>query len=305
MKNKIILALLLVMITIPYKVSAAEEKITISCNPTSIKAGNTTECTIKGTANESIIAVSSQIILSSNLTAVSFEPSSTWEQDGKDIDNGKIEVYSESDVNGEFTLGVLKVKAKSNVINKNETITLKTSYQNDKSNDANVNTRSISDVTASIRIPNNNSSLKSLEVLNHELDKEFTKAETEYNLETTKKNIEIRAVPTDENAKVDGTGVISLNDGNNEIKIKVTAEDNSTTTYIINAKLKSTSDDKKSDENLEPSGDNRKGEKKDKIDDELTTNSKTGSTMIIVVAVLLIASLIATLYFVKKKNNNK
>lgn len=79
-------------------------------------------------------------------------------------------------------------------------------------------------------------SLKSLGVTPKEYDfSGFEKNKTEYNVKIPKdvKEIEVYAEATSSKAKVKGTGKIQLKDGENTIKIEVTAEDGTKKTYII------------------------------------------------------------------------
>lgn len=303
MKNKLFIIILLTVLLIPYKAKAFTGNLSISCSPTTIKAEDTTSCTITGTTDEEIVAISSEIVLSSNLSSVTFEPSSTWNEN--DISNNKIEVYSENDVNGSFTLGVLKVKAKKGALNTNETLTLKnTTFQNDKSNDPSVNTHSIDDVSVALRTANNDSKLKSLSVDGHKLDKDFSKDVTKYSLSTTKDSIVVNATTNDTNATVTGTGTIKLVNGENDVKIKVIAEDGSETVYTITAIAK-LSNIRKPDENKQDDGNSKGNEKTDKTLNELDNNSKTGDATIIVIIAIAVIALAVSSYFVIKKNKKE
>ncbi|MGM9876931.1 MAG: cadherin-like beta sandwich domain-containing protein [Bacilli bacterium] len=74
----------------------------------------------------------------------------------------------------------------------------------------------------------------------------------------------------------------NLNVGKNKLLITVKAENETENTYTFII--------------------NRKDEKGNLVDDELTTNNKTGDSFIIVVCVVAILSLIVSVYYVKKKN---
>ena len=68
----------------------------------------------------------------------------------------------------------------------------------------------------------------------------FKKDKTEYSVEVPNDvaSVEVYAEPLDSKAKVSGHGTVSLNEGNNKIGVKVTAEDGTTKTYILNIKRK-------------------------------------------------------------------
>jgi len=82
--------------------------------------------------------------------------------------------------------------------------------------------------------------LSSLTIEDYNLDKEFKKEVTEYSVvvENDVKKIKINAQLDDSSAKVEGTGEVEVKEGNNKIEIKVTAEDGSTKTYVINVTVK-------------------------------------------------------------------
>lgn len=82
--------------------------------------------------------------------------------------------------------------------------------------------------------------MSSLTIEDYNLDKEFKKEVTEYSVvvENDVKKIKINAQLDDSSAKVEGTGEVEVKEGNNKIEIKVTAEDGSTKTYVINVTVK-------------------------------------------------------------------
>lgn len=82
----------------------------------------------------------------------------------------------------------------------------------------------------------NNNDLKSLTVGAYELTPEFSSDVTEYNLKVDENVdvLQVEAEPEDENAEVEVTGNDNLLMGTNKIEIKVTAEDETVKTYIIN-----------------------------------------------------------------------
>ena len=74
----------------------------------------------------------------------------------------------------------------------------------------------------------------------------------------------------------------NLNVGKNKLLITVKAENETENTYTFII--------------------NRKDEKDNLVDNEITTNNKTGDSLIIVICVVAILSLIVSVYYVKKKN---
>lgn len=216
------------MMILPFYVSAESTgSVNISCSPSTIKAGETTSCTITGKTDSDVSSISMGIKLSENLEAVEFKPNSTWL--GDDISNGKIDIYTNSGdpVKSEFTIGTLKIKAKSGVIAKDESLTLTSNvFYHDRAE------YKIPDATASIRIPSNNNSLSSIKV--NDDGKFFDENKTSFDLTIKSDTANIVVTTKDSKAKVKGDGQQKLNYGKNTLKIEVTAEDGSKKVYTLN-----------------------------------------------------------------------
>lgn len=216
------------MMILPFYVSAESTgSVNISCSPSTIKSGETTSCTITGKTDNDVSSISMGIKLSENLEAVEFKPNSTWL--GDDISNGKIDIYTNSGdpVKSEFTIGTLKIKAKSGVIAKDESLTLTSNvFYHDRAE------YKIPDATTSIRIPSNNNSLSSIKV--NDDGKFFDEKETSFDLTIKSDTANIVVTTKDGKAKVKGDGQQKLNYGKNTFKIEVTAEDGSKKVYTLN-----------------------------------------------------------------------
>ena len=217
---------------IPFYVSAEEAgNLKISCGSSTIKAGETINCTITGKANKEITNLHANINLSENLKMVSFDLNSIWFKMDNTTENvdGNIDVVTDSGdpISSDFTIGTLKVKAKDGVTAKNETISLTsimfsydwTDYQ-------------IPDATTSIRIPSNNNSLSSIKV--NDDGKFFDENKTSFDLTNESETVNIVVTTKDGKAKVKGDGQQKLNYGKNTLKIEVTAEDGSKKVYTLN-----------------------------------------------------------------------
>lgn len=217
---------------IPFYVSAEEAgNLKISCGSSTIKAGETINCTITGKANKEFTNLHANINLSENLKMVSFDANSNWFKmdNTTENDDGNIDVVTNSGdpISSDFTIGTLKVKAKDGVTAKNETISLTsitfsydwTDYQ-------------IPDATTSIRIPGNNNSLSSIKV--NDDGKFFDEKETSFDLTIKSDTANIVVTTKDSKAKVKGNGQQKLNYGKNTLKIEVTAEDGSKKVYTLN-----------------------------------------------------------------------
>lgn len=228
MKKRIYVIITFIMMILPFYVSAESTgSVNISCSPSTIKAGETTSCTITGKTDSDVSSISMGIKLSENLEAVEFKPNSTWL--GDDISNGKIDIYTNSGdpVKSEFTIGTLKIKAKSGVIAKDESLTLTSNvFYHDRAE------YKIPDATTSIRIPSNNNSLSSIKV--NDDGKFFDENKTSFDLTNESETVNIVVTTIDSKAKVKGNGQQKLNYGKNTLKIEVTAEDGSKKVYTLN-----------------------------------------------------------------------
>ena len=216
------------MMILPFYVSAESTgSVNISCSPSTIKSGETTSCTITGKTDNDVSSISMGIKLSENLEAVEFKPNSTWL--GDDISNGKIDIYTNSGdpVKSEFTIGTLKIKAKTGVIAKDESLTLTSNvFYHDRAE------YKIPDATTSIRIPSNNNSLSSIKVNGD--GKFFDENKTSFDLTIKSETANIVVTTKDSKAKVNIDGQQKLWYGKNTLKIEVTAEDGSKKVYTLN-----------------------------------------------------------------------
>lgn len=226
MRKKIFTIITFIIMILPFYVNADTESITISCNPSTIRAGNTTECTITGKTDSKITSIDTTINLSDNLEIVRFTPQSPWL--GNDISDKKISVYSEEIIESDFTIGVLTLQAKVNVTNKNEKITLSnTTFSHDKEE---IDT--IADASASIRIPSSNNNLSSIKINGDGAF--FNKNKTSFDVELKDSTANIVVTKEDSKATVTGDGSKKLNYGKNTYNIEVTAEDGTKKTYTLN-----------------------------------------------------------------------
>lgn len=224
MRKNIYKIITFIIILLPLYVYAADTgNISISCSPSTIKSGNETKCTIKGSSTTEITGIESTISLTDNLEIVSFVPSDNWQ--GNDVSDKKISVYHEG-IKDDFTIGVLTLKTKSEVYGKNEKVTLtKTVFSHDKKE------YNISDVNQVIRIPSNNANLSSIKINGD--GKFFDKNKTSFSTEVTSETANITVTTEDSKATVTGDGSKTLKYADNKYTIVVTAEDGTKKEYVI------------------------------------------------------------------------
>lgn len=121
----------------------------------------------------------------------------------------------------------------------NRTITITVNNKPTSNPNTGGNSSGTSNTSTPVKKKSNNNYLSSLTVDEYSLDKEFKKDELEYSLvvESGTDKIIINAQLDDDKAKVTGIGEIALKEEDNKLEIKVTAEDGSTRTYILNVKI--------------------------------------------------------------------
>ncbi len=85
-----------------------------------------------------------------------------------------------------------------------------------------------------------NNNLKSLEVEGYSLNPTFNTNTKEYSVEVPNgtEKVNIKADTEDNTASTSGIGEVSVNEGNNKIEVKVTAENGNVNTYVINVTVK-------------------------------------------------------------------
>lgn len=125
------------------------------------------------------------------------------------------------------------------VITGNRTITITVNNKPTSNPNTGGNSSGTSNTSTPVKKKSNNNYLSSLTVDGYSLDKEFKKDELEYSLvvESGTDKVIINAQLDDDKAKVTGIGEIALKEEDNKLEIKVTAENGSTRTYILNVKI--------------------------------------------------------------------
>lgn len=155
-----------------------------------------------------------------------------------DIDVTAIPENKESQVK---ITGNKNLKIGKNIINIEVTSKDKTNVKNYKIN-----------ITKTNNISKTNTNLETLAIENYELIPEFNNNTTNYNLEVSKdtNSLNILAIPSDMDAKVEVAGNKDLKEGNNKIIITVTAIDKITVKkYNINVYKRNESEEKEYKEN--------------------------------------------------------
>ena len=217
------------IISISY-VSAASYDVSVTSN--TIIVGNSV--TLKISANDLAGRFDFSV---SNSSVISISSSNVF----LDNDSKSITVTAKSA--GTSVITITPTDATSydgDAITGNRTITITVNNKPTSNPNTGGNGSGTSNTSTPVKKKSNNSYLSSLTVDGYELDKEFKKDELEYSLvvESGTDKITINAQLDDDKAKVTGIGEITLKEEDNKLEIKVTAEDGSTRTYILNVTIK-------------------------------------------------------------------
>ena len=211
------LCLILIVFALQIRNVDASSNYRISLSATSINKGNSVNLYIKG--NELIGGFT---ISSSNSSVASVEAGTAWVEDNT------------------VTIKISAINSGSATI----TVT-PTTVADDNGNDLSLASKTLTlIVTEPTKNPiikkSSDATLKSLEIENVKLDKEFKSNETNYKAEAEAgtEKIKIKASATDNKANVSGIGEISVTSGTNKLEIIVAAEDGTTKVYTITLTVK-------------------------------------------------------------------
>ena len=191
----IILSLLLIF---PVEAYALTGKISIVCNPTTVKPGENVECLIKGNSDELVGSMESTITLKEGLSIVSFSPKNPFE--GNDVAGNKIETYNSSGVKDDFDIGTLKLKVADTATDGTFSLGLvntKFYGKDDKEN-------TVSNASANIVVKSQEVSkgLKSLSVEGYNISPIFNSEQTGYMVTIKGDSFKINAVAANDNEEV-------------------------------------------------------------------------------------------------------
>lgn len=150
--------------------------------------------------------------------------------------------------------------------------------------------------------------LSSLQVEGYTLTPEFDKQTLEYTIkeEINKSEINIKVTTSNEKATVSGNGIVKIEEGKNEYRVDVTAENGSVRTYII--KLKETTNDKSNktesvNEQVEKT--TVEIENKDNVKQEKNETNSSNITMYIIIGCAIVIILLVFILSKKSKRKGK
>ena len=233
-KNKI-LAIIIFTIFLGFifklDVNAASASVSISSNRSSLVVGNTVTFTVTIQSNDVIGAWDYATSVSSNLTYISGSPVS---QSANLPSNKSTKVITYSFTYRANSSGTATFNFRlSNVLD----------YVNEQPMSYPANTSKNVSVITQTQLEESyskNNNLSSLSIEGYQLSPAFNKNTLEYSVELPNEvtKIKINATKEDSTASIQGIGEKEVSEGNNKIEIKVTAQNGSVKTYVINATVK-------------------------------------------------------------------
>lgn len=209
---------------------AASYDVTVTSK--TVTVGNSVTLTIKGNDLAGRFDLSS-----SNSSVASLSNNSLF------IDNDSKSITITTKSVGTTTITIIPTDVTAydnNTITGNKTITITVEDKPTSNPSTGGNNSGTTNNTTSTKKKSTNNYLSSLTIEGYTLNKEFKKDEIEYSImvENDVNKIKINAQLDDSSAKVTGIGEVEVKEGINKLEIKVTAEDGSIRTYILNVTVK-------------------------------------------------------------------
>ncbi len=249
--------LFLLIILLPIKLFALSGSASISCPTTVLEQNKIYKCSVSGYSSEEVSALQAVLSSSSNLVISDVQTSSIWQGNGS---GGRIDLYTDTNKKGNFAIATFNikltdkntstlsinsikyadagfiahsigartinfsVKKEATTTKKVETTTKQTKTTTTKQTSKNENTQETKE---------NNAYLKELNISNVKLNFNSNTFKYETNVSNEIKEVTIKAIAESSKAKVIAPTSLKLNEGKNELIIKVVAEDGSSKEYKI------------------------------------------------------------------------
>jgi hypothetical protein len=245
MKKVIFYLVTVFTLLLPVDLLALSGDLSISCNTTSVKPGQSVKCSVSGNSDGQISMVFANISANGSISIDKFRAERIWDVK---TEWPNLSLSSNDKKPGVFEIGTVYLKANSagtgNFVMSGITFTGDSGEAVSVANKS-VSISVISDNPTPTPTPepepepapvvkSSDSSLKSLTVSSSSID--FVSSTLEYNIDVSSNTstIEIQAVPNDSKATVKLPDNLSLETGLNTFEIVVTAKDGSSTIYKIN-----------------------------------------------------------------------
>ena len=243
----------IISLAIPISIKAGS--VSLSCNDTNVTKGNSTTCTLTGSSNEEVSAISANLSSSGGVSISNINISSIWQGDGS---GGNIQLYTDNNKTGGFSIATFTATVNgegyinvggvtfsdSNFTEKNasgssikigvkQEIKEEPKKEQPTNNQTNTNTPQ-TNTNEKEEKKSNDASLKEISISNGTI--EFNPNTLKYTVEVSHdiEAIQIKATPNDIKANVKIPTDLNLKDGENKFIIEVTAEDGTKQQYEIN-----------------------------------------------------------------------
>ncbi len=215
----------LVLFALPSLANAASANISVKANGSAV-VGNTVTATV--TVSSSTPIGSWQFLVSYDTSLLKLTSGETSVADTTKTSSG---VKSKS-----YTLKFKALKSGTATIKVGSYMVISMADDSEmsvSSKSASVKIQTKEQVEASY---STNANLTALRVGEYALNPVFNKTTFEYNVEVENEieSVNVEATKEDSKSSVSGTGEIKLNEGNNRVKVVVTAQKGNTQTYVIN-----------------------------------------------------------------------
>ena len=261
MRNLYFKLIILLLVIIPLNYVDASSEIMLEC-PNSGVLGSELVCSLKGYSDTYVSSLSAKLKVDGNIEFVGFNTNSIWMGDGN---NGDIELYTDVNKTGEFSIGTITVRLSINDNGRNGIVLIEDiSYYDDKFKEI-----VVSDISSNIKILSMNNYLASVSLIGYNISPAFNKDVFEYSATVDSDIVVIEANSEDSRATISGIGTKNLNYGVNKYIITVTNEAGGDREY----KLVITRPNKEEKENdsLDEKADDIT---QDNINQEVVTNDK-------------------------------
>lgn len=223
MKKKIMF--FLIFFVVPFVVEA--DSISLICN-SNVVSGTSISCVLNGNSNDFVTAISAKVRTGTNISFSSFTPGTSWQGDGEE---GSIDLYTASDISGDFVIGTINFNVSPIHEGGTSTITIDSVFFYDE----NGQEVSVNPVTKNIRLASSVNDLSSLSLSTGNLNPNFSSDITSYSTTIDASSVSVSAKVKDSNSSISGDiGKVNLNYGNNTFRVIVTSESGATKTYTVN-----------------------------------------------------------------------
>ncbi len=224
---KKIFCLLIISLLLPIKIFGLTGSVSLACEKSNLKIGETTSCSVDASTNEEVSSVDIKITVDDGLEISDINVNSPWQGDG---DNDRLQLYTANNLKGSFPIGTFKVTAESGVGTKN--IKLSNIVFSDKE----FKSTTFNSTQTSVKILSSQNTLKSISINGKSLENFSSDNENyTFNVDQNTNEVTIAATANDSTSKISGDiGKKTINIGTNKFVIKVTSETGAVKNYTIN-----------------------------------------------------------------------